>query len=94
MNDALEDFPEFDAPLYFGGPVETDTVHFIHRLGDQLEGSKKILPGIYWGGDLDHLKFLLDTNQVENDQIRFFAGYAGWEPEVLNTEIIQDNFWW
>ncbi|MFM7725756.1 MAG: YqgE/AlgH family protein, partial [Flavobacteriales bacterium] len=28
LNDALEDFPPFDAQLYFGGPVQTDTIHF------------------------------------------------------------------
>src|SRR3954464_13038426 len=59
LNDALEDFPPFDAQLYFGGPVQTDTIHFLHTLGPKLEGCKEILPGIFWGGDLETLKLLI-----------------------------------
>ena len=33
LNDAVEDFPAFDAPLYFGGPVDTDTLFYIHTVG-------------------------------------------------------------
>ena len=87
LNDALEDFPPFDAPLYFGGPVQTDTIHFLHTLGQKLEGSKEILPGIFWGGDLEMLKLLIDTHQVTKNDIRFFAGYSGWEPQQLTEEL-------
>lgn len=87
LNDALEDFPPFDVPLYFGGPVQTDTIHFLHTLGDKLEGSKKILPGIFWGGDLERLKLLIDTHQVTRNDVRFFAGYSGWEPHQLEDEL-------
>src|ERR1043165_7887300 len=74
LNDALEDFPKFEVPLYFGGPVQTDTIHFLHTLGEKLEGSKRILPGIYWGGNLEALKLLIETGQVKKTDIRFFAG--------------------
>jgi putative transcriptional regulator len=87
LNDALDDFPHFDVPLYFGGPVQTDTIHFLHTLGTRLEGSKKILPGIYWGGNLEMLKLLIETNQVNKQDIRFFAGYSGWEPKQLEDEL-------
>ena len=87
LNDALEDFPPFDAQLYFGGPVQTDTIHFLHTLGKRLEGSKEILPGIWWGGSLETLKLLIETNQVHKDDIRFFAGYSGWEPHQLEDEM-------
>ncbi|MFM2136851.1 MAG: hypothetical protein RL021_2251 [Bacteroidota bacterium] len=87
LNDALEDFPPFETPLYFGGPVQTDTIHFLHTLGPRLEGSKEIMPGIYWGGSLDMLKLLIETRQVNRDHIRFFAGYSGWEPHQLEDEL-------
>ena len=74
LNEAVDDFPEFKVPLYFGGPVETDTLFYIHTLGEKLEGAKEILNGIYWGGDYEQLKFLIDTKQVRQDQIRFYAG--------------------
>src|ERR1044071_7897946 len=92
LNDALEDFPPFDVPLYFGGPVQTDTIHFLHTLGERLEGSKEILPGIYWGGNLETLKLLIETNQIQKSEVRFFAGYSGWEPDQLSNEL-KGNTW-
>jgi putative transcriptional regulator len=92
LNDALEDFPPFDVPLYFGGPVQTDTIHFLHTLGERLDGSKEILPGIFWGGNLEALKLLIETGQVKKTDIRFFAGYSGWEPKQLDTEL-QKHSW-
>ena len=87
LNDALEDFPKFDTPLYFGGPVQTDTIHFIHTLGDKLEGSKEIMKGVYWGGNLETLKLMIETKQISEKNVRFFAGYSGWEPKQLEDEL-------
>jgi putative transcriptional regulator len=92
LNDALEDFPVFKVPLYFGGPVQTDTIHFLHTLGERLTSAKEIAPGIFWGGDLEMLKVMMDTKQVSEDEIRFYAGYAGWEPFKLSDEI-KDHCW-
>lgn len=92
INDAVDEFPKFDTPLYFGGPVDTDKLFYIHTLGQKLEGAKEIVPGIYWGGNYDQLKFLIDTGQVNENQIRFYAGYSGWEPKDLDSEV-KDKFW-
>ena len=27
INDLMSDFPQFEADVYYGGPVQTDTVH-------------------------------------------------------------------
>ncbi|HSR18184.1 MAG TPA: YqgE/AlgH family protein, partial [Ignavibacteriaceae bacterium] len=68
INDAVEDFPYFDAPLYFGGPVDTDSLFYIHTIGTKLEGAKEIVKGVFWGGDYNQLKFLIDTQQVKSNQ--------------------------
>ncbi|MEI6816053.1 MAG: YqgE/AlgH family protein [Bacteroidota bacterium] len=87
VNDAIEDFPEFDGNLYYGGPVQTNSLHFIHTLGDKIPGSLEVVKGIYWGGDFEVLKLLIDTKQIRNDQVRFYAGYSGWEPNQLKKEL-------
>ncbi len=92
LNEAVDDFPDFDVPLYFGGPVETDTLFYIHTLGPKLEGAREICPGIWWGGDYDQLKFLIDTHQIHRDEIRFYAGYSGWEPRQLDTELKEKSW--
>lgn len=82
----IQGFPEFDAEVFYGGPVENDTIHYIHTLGDLLEGSVKVAPGIYWGGDFEKLKFLISSELVQPNDIRFFVGYSGWSPGQLAEE--------
>ena len=92
INDIIEDFPDFDVPVYFGGPVQKDTLHYIHKLGDKVQGCKEIKKGIYWGGDFEILKLLIDTKQVSPSDIRFFIGYSGWNPNQLKKEIAEKSW--
>jgi len=87
VRDALEDFPEIESRIYFGGPVQTDTIHFIHTYGEMLEGSKQIAPGIYWGGNLEMLKLMIDIKTIQPSNIRFYAGYTGWDLTQLSDEL-------
>lgn len=92
LEDALEEFPKFDAELYFGGPVNPHNLFFIHTLGEKLTNSQKIINGLYWGGDFDQLKLLIDTKQVSPEEIQFFAGYSGWGPQQLSDELDQKSW--
>lgn len=87
LNELLEDFPSFDAPVFYGGPVQTDTIHYLHSLGDLLEGSQEVLPGIFWGGDFNKLRFLIENELAHPHQVRFFCGYSGWSPGQLMEEM-------
>ncbi len=88
----LDDFPEFDSMVNFGGPVQVDTLQFVHRLGDIIEGSTEIAEGLYWGGSFDNLKELIRLNRVSPEDIRFFLGYSGWTGGQLDDEI-KINSW-
>jgi putative transcriptional regulator len=88
INTILEDFPEFEAEVYFGGPVDAETtLHYVHNVGDLLEGSVKIASGVYWGGDFDKLKILIASELIRPHNIRFFLGYAGWGEGQLAEEM-------
>lgn len=89
---AIDDFPDFDDMLYYGGPVSSDQLFYLHSLGSLLEGSVEVMPGIYMGGNYETLKTLINSNQVTPSQIRFFAGYAGWSANQLSKEI-KENSW-
>ncbi len=92
INEILSDFPNFHAKVYIGGPVAKDTIHFLHTLGELVPNSVHVLDNIYWGGDFDSLKELIEEGIVEPSQVRFFLGYSGWSPNQLENEI-EDNAW-
>jgi putative transcriptional regulator len=87
ITDLVEDFPAINAFAYYGGPVSTNTIHYIHNVGMMLDGSTEIGPGVYWGGEFDKLKFLISHELVKEENIRFFVGYAGWSPGQLIEEL-------
>jgi len=92
VNEVLTDFPEFNARASIGGPVGTNTVHYLHTLGDTIPNSVNVFDSIYWGGDFEQIKLLIDSGIIKSDQIRFFIGYSGWEPKQLDREI-SENSW-
>ncbi len=87
VDDLIADFPSFKSGVYFGGPVQTDTIHFVHNVGDLLENSIQLSQGVYWGGDFEKLKFLIDSKLIHPRNIRFFVGYSGWTDGQLADEM-------
>ncbi|MFQ5446006.1 MAG: YqgE/AlgH family protein [Saprospiraceae bacterium] len=87
VDELIADFPEFDAPVFFGGPVQTDTIHYVHNVGDLLEDSRPVSRGVWWGGDFDKLKFLISSQLIKASNIRFFVGYSGWSEGQLEEEM-------
>ena len=90
--DIIPGFPMFDARIYIGGPVQTDTLHFIHKIPTLIEGGVEIEEGIYWGGDFEQLKSIIDLGGVGTNQIKFFLGYSGWSPGQLDAEIAENSW--
>ncbi|MGQ1786584.1 MULTISPECIES: YqgE/AlgH family protein [unclassified Saccharicrinis] len=91
-DEVIEDLFSFKGELYIGGPVSSDTLHFIHTLGDVVPGSVKITDNIYWGGDFEKIKSLINSDTATYRQVKFFAGYSGWSPKQLEGEI-EENSW-
>jgi len=87
VGDVLKDFPDIDASVSIGGPVNTNTVHYIHTIGDEVPNSVKVMKNLYWGGDFDTIKNLIVQGRINKDNIRFFLGYAGWSPKQLDNEL-------
>ncbi len=87
IDQLIEDFPEFHSPVFWGGPVQTDTLHYIHNVGDLLDDSIRIADGVHWGGDFEKLKFLITSSLILPENIRFFMGYSGWDEGQLLDEM-------
>ncbi len=92
IQDVIQDFPSIETGISIGGPVNTNTVHFIHTLGELIPESVHVFENIYWGGDFDKLKSLINSGDVTSRQVRFFLGYSGWAPNQLKGEL-DENAW-
>ncbi len=92
VEDIFVDFPDFDAEIHIGGPVGTDSIYFIHTLGDLIPGSVLIKEKLYLGGDFDALKLQIKLGLVTQNQVRFFLGYSGWDAGQLEDEIKEDSW--
>lgn len=87
LDELLPEMEGTNIPVFVGGPVEGDRLHFIHSCPDQIPGGIEITDGIYWGGDFEVAKILLQNGVIDNGKIRFFIGYSGWGSNQLNDEM-------
>ena len=92
VQEVFPDFPEFDAQVYLGGPVATDSIYFIHKLGDKLPGSIHVLGNLYWAGDFEALKSKIRSGEIHPSEVRFFLGYSGWDAGQLEDELKDDSW--
>ena len=87
FSDVIVEAAHFDAPLYIGGPVQQDTLHFIHKDIPEMELGQPIGERLVWGGDFNQLLTRIDTHQIDKNNYRFFVGYSGWFPGQLMKEL-------
>ncbi len=78
--------------VYNGGPVEQDSLYFIHKKPELIAGSVEITSGIYWGGNFETVIALINDNKLTNSDITFFLGYSGWSFNQLEDEL-RTNSW-
>lgn len=78
--------------LFLGGPVQTDTLHYLHSLGGQVEDAIEVQNELYWGGDFDLIQALVLSGDIGTSDIRFFAGYSGWGEGQLRDEIDEGSW--
>ena len=92
VNEVVADFPKTEALISLGGPVNTNTLHYIHTLGDIIPNSVRVIENIFWGGDFDVVKKLIQSKNLNKENIRFFLGYSGWQANQLDDELAE-NAW-
>ncbi|MCB9033981.1 MAG: YqgE/AlgH family protein [Chitinophagales bacterium] len=92
INQMIENFPSFNALMYYGGPVGLDQMNYLHCYGDLIPNSTPIADNIFWNGDYEVLKQLIKNKQIHPHNIKFFIGYAGWDKNQLQEEMKEESW--
>ena len=92
LDELIPELEEFKFPVYYGGPVQVDTIHFLHQYPEAVPGSFEVSKGIYWGGDFEMVVDLIKRKKILPNKIRFFIGYSGWSNGQLESEL-QEKTW-
>jgi putative transcriptional regulator len=92
LNELIPGLDDLKLPVFYGGPVQMDTIHFLHQYPDEIPGSEEVMKGVYWGGDFETVVIMLKNGSIHPDKIRFYIGYSGWSDGQLNTEL-EEKSW-
>lgn len=84
-----EVFSKLALPVWWGGPVGTDTLQILHRIPEHVASGVSLGGGLYLGATLEELaEFVLGRSEREvTDACRFVLGYAGWGAGQLELEL-------
>ena len=92
IDEIIPELEGYKLPVYYGGPVQTDTLHFLHQYPEEIPGSQEVIKGIYWGGDFDVLVEMIKNKSIDQNKVRFFVGYSGWGEGQLKDELTEKSW--
>lgn len=87
LNELVSGLEDLKIPVFYGGPVQIDTIHFLHQYPDLIPGGYEITDGIFWGGDFETAINLIRNKEIDLHRIRFYIGYSGWGSGQLSDEL-------
>jgi putative transcriptional regulator len=79
-------------PVYLGGPVQMDTIHFLHQYPEKIGGGYEIIDGVFWGGSFETAIELIRSGEIDMGKIRFYIGYSGWGSGQLADELKEKSW--
>lgn len=94
LSEALSDVPTLQGTahlLFAGGPVQPEALLMLFRLAHEPAQARRVLEGIYLGGNLKDLERVI-AKPSPAETFRAFVGYAGWGPGQLASEMAQGSW--
>jgi putative transcriptional regulator len=92
LDELLPEVEGHQLPVYYGGPVQPNTIHFLHAYPEEIPGGIEIMKGVYWGGDFEAVVTLINNGLADPNRIRFYIGYSGWSSGQLETEMTEKTW--
>jgi putative transcriptional regulator len=82
----LKQLSQVGDKVYYGGPVDTESVWFLFHATTPPEHAIQACDGVFLSADRQLLLQLLGRKKPM-DNLRIFVGHAGWMPGQLEAEI-------
>ena len=92
LDELISDLEGHRLPVYYGGPVQMDSIHFLHQYPDLIPESVKVSDDIFWGGNFETVTALIKSKTIDLHKIKFFIGYSGWGDGQLTSEL-EEKSW-
>lgn len=87
----IERLQSREEKVFFGGPVMPEQLVFVFRAAVAPDEAVEVLEGVYMSPNRKVLRELLGReNPLEG--LRVFAGFAGWAPGQLESEIARGDW--
>lgn len=87
----MESLQGYQGKLYVGGPVAPWGVIMLIQSDQPPTDALVVIEGVYTSGDQALLQNLVTANTAE-EQVRLYAGHAGWFPGQLDAEILRGSW--
>lgn len=97
LSDFMNDFQGKKTDRFkisLGGPVDTDSIYYIHNRPDIIEGSIQIIDDVYLGNGINFtdLSVLIEEGKIKKNELKFFLGYSGWTAGQLQEELLKNSW--
>ncbi|MEN8928907.1 MAG: YqgE/AlgH family protein [Flavobacteriales bacterium] len=97
LGDFMNRFENIDCSKFkisIGGPVDTDSIYYMHTRPDLIPDSIQVNESIFLGNGqkFNEIGDLIENELITHKEIRFFLGYSGWTPGQLQDELIRNSW--
>jgi len=80
IDELIPELDKFKIPVYYGGPVQPDTIHFLHQYPEEIPGGVEVMNGVYWGGDFERVVDMIKKSHFDINRSAFLLVIQDGEP--------------
>jgi putative transcriptional regulator len=92
LNELIEFNHAKPFPLMDGGPVDREHLFVLHQRPDIIEGGEQVANGLYLGGNMAQVIEAINTQSINEEEIKIYIGYCGWDVGELVAEL-EEGSW-
>ena len=83
---------ETEHQVFIGGPLDHQSLYYLHCRPDLVEEGIEISENSYLLGDYHQLRSGIENDEILESEVTFFIGYTGWDTDQLADEI-EAGYW-